>query len=266
MRTGRSLAKTSACRLLSPCSSRVLGGRGWCPPLAPHEPTTVAVPCCSYRLMTAKSASSSRPASAATAAKTSSGGAARATSVATRRSVACSSANRAPMVRSRVRSRALARATPVWCASAADERSLVLGRLLRGADDEVSRRAAVARKWERPRPARFPEPNGSTGRTEIRDLGLETSTRAHASPQAVNRLPCAIEPHGLGPAMTAERRKRGDGQVEDGVVVAAVGHHHRQHVQRGQRREQIPDGDITAVQADGAGAHARLARNSSGSR
>ena len=51
------------------------------------------MPSGSYRLMPVTSAASTRPASAATAANTSSGGAPRATSVATRRSAACSSAN-----------------------------------------------------------------------------------------------------------------------------------------------------------------------------
>ncbi len=57
-----------------------------------HVPTNVSVPSASYRAITATSAASARPASAVTAANTSSGGAARATSVATRRNAACSSA------------------------------------------------------------------------------------------------------------------------------------------------------------------------------
>ena len=58
-----------------------------------HAPTTVCAPSGSYRHMRAMSVPSTRPASAVTAANTCSGGAARATSVATRRSAACSSAN-----------------------------------------------------------------------------------------------------------------------------------------------------------------------------
>ena len=58
-----------------------------------QTPTTVAASSGSYRLMIVPSAESTRPTSAVTAANTSCGGAARATSVATRRSAACSSAN-----------------------------------------------------------------------------------------------------------------------------------------------------------------------------
>ena len=67
-----------------------------------------------------------------------------------------------------------------------DERLLVLGRLLRGTDDQVPGRAAATCKWERPRPAHIPEPNRSTGRTEPRELGLETGVRADARRQGVN--------------------------------------------------------------------------------
>ena len=67
---------------------RASGGRRCCS----TRRRRVAVPSGSYRIMPAWSAPSSRPTSSVTAANTSSGGAARATSVATRRSAACSSA------------------------------------------------------------------------------------------------------------------------------------------------------------------------------
>ena len=62
-------------------------------PLRDQAPTTVIAPSGWYRLRVVKSTPSTRPASAVTAANTSSGGVPRATSVATRRSAACSSAN-----------------------------------------------------------------------------------------------------------------------------------------------------------------------------
>ena len=61
-------------------------------PVRAAAPTTVAVRSGSYRIMDVWSASSTRRTSSVTAANTSSGGAARATSVATRRSATCSSA------------------------------------------------------------------------------------------------------------------------------------------------------------------------------
>ena len=61
-------------------------------PLLLHAATTSTAPSGSYRLIAAWPAPSSRPASSVTAVNTSPGGAARATSTATRRSAACSSA------------------------------------------------------------------------------------------------------------------------------------------------------------------------------
>src|ERR1700739_3433830 len=60
-----------------------------------HDATSVAVPSGLNRASVARSAPSTRPASSATAANTASGGVPRATSVATRRSAACS-----PVIRS----------------------------------------------------------------------------------------------------------------------------------------------------------------------
>ena len=73
--------------------------------------------------MVVKSAESTRPTSAVTAANTSSGGAARATRVAIRRSAACSSAN----PRSSTRACALAIAVPTSSVKAASRSSVFAG-------------------------------------------------------------------------------------------------------------------------------------------
>ena len=93
MRAGRPVSNTSDTTFRPPRRTRVPTGKGMALPVLAHPPMAAAMPSGSYRLMPVTSAASTRPASAATAAKTSSGGAARATSVATRRSAACSSAN-----------------------------------------------------------------------------------------------------------------------------------------------------------------------------
>ncbi len=67
---------------------------GTCSPVALQAAIAVAVPSGSYRAMCAAATPSSRPTSRATAAKSAAGGTPRATSVATRRRAACSSASR----------------------------------------------------------------------------------------------------------------------------------------------------------------------------
>ncbi len=74
--------------------------------------------------MRARSAESARPASAVTAANTSSGGAPRATSVATRRNAACSSAN----LRSSMRACALAIAVAAISVKPASRASVLASR------------------------------------------------------------------------------------------------------------------------------------------
>jgi hypothetical protein len=86
---------TSVVALCPPSGHWLPTESGDAAPLLVHTPSTVTESPGSYRIESAASAPSSRPASAATAAKTSCGAAAWATSVATRRSAACSSATRA---------------------------------------------------------------------------------------------------------------------------------------------------------------------------
>ena len=93
MRAGWPVWNTSDPVLCPPGPNRVPNGTGTAAPVLAQVATSVSAPSGSYRLMPVVSASSSCPASTVTAANTSSGGAARATSVATRRSAACSSAN-----------------------------------------------------------------------------------------------------------------------------------------------------------------------------
>ena len=88
-----------------------------------HAPTIVAASSASYRLRSVTSEDSSRATSAVTASNTSSGGAARATSVATRRSAACSSA----WLRSSMRACALAIAVATSSVKAASRSSVFAG-------------------------------------------------------------------------------------------------------------------------------------------
>ncbi len=97
IRAGWPVWNTSDPVLRQPRPNRV--PTGTVAPALAQVPTIVYPPSASYRPMPVRSASSSRPASAVTAANTSSGGAARATSVATRRSAACSWANSRSSVR-----------------------------------------------------------------------------------------------------------------------------------------------------------------------
>ena len=92
-RAGLSVSATSVNTLWPPTAERVPTGTP--PGDALQLPIAVAAPSPSYLPTTVMSVSSSLPTSIATASKTSPGGASRATSVATRRSAACSSASRA---------------------------------------------------------------------------------------------------------------------------------------------------------------------------
>jgi len=84
-----------------PSGSRLPTGVGAGTPVLVHAPATVIASCGSYRTRMAKSTSSSRPTSSATAANTDSGAAPLATSTATRRRAACSPIIRSSRVRPR---------------------------------------------------------------------------------------------------------------------------------------------------------------------
>ncbi len=92
MRTARPVFRTKLLRLYSWIGKRT--STGSVSPLAVQLATIVTASSISYRDTNARSAWRSRPTSSATAAKSSVGGVTRATSVATRRSAACSSAAR----------------------------------------------------------------------------------------------------------------------------------------------------------------------------
>jgi len=93
MRAGWPVWNTRVPAFRQPVPVRVPTGTGTALPVRLHAPRTVPAPSGSYRDTPVKSAPSSRPASSATAAKTSLGDAPRATITATRRSAACSPAN-----------------------------------------------------------------------------------------------------------------------------------------------------------------------------
>jgi hypothetical protein len=86
------VSNTSVVALCPPSGNWLPTGIVAAAPVLVHAPTTVTESRGSYRIESATSTPSSRPASAATAAKTFSGGAAWATSIATLRKAACSPA------------------------------------------------------------------------------------------------------------------------------------------------------------------------------
>jgi hypothetical protein len=74
----------------------------------------------------------------------------------------------------------------------------------------------------------------SAGALETRQLALEVDPGSYASAEGVDRPPLSVEPDRFRPALTTERWEGGDGQVQYLILTCAVGHHHRESLERGQ--------------------------------